>query len=278
MTIQLFSSGSCGNCCLIKTNNHNILIDVGISKKQILENLAKNNLNILDIDIILITHAHDDHIRSLGSILKIAKANIYMSYGTYMDIMKFKGTINDKLKEIVREKVKSNQITLLSILDDKLTYNPIILNNIKITPIPTFHDATESVGYIIECNGKKIVYITDTGFIHYKLFDLITNANCYVIESNYDPYTLMHSSRPESNKMRTLSNHGHLSNEDAMVTIAKVMGCNTKLVIHAHVSQECNLSQIIIDTREKVFDDFGIDVSNVSFVIASPNPTKEYEI
>lgn len=278
MTIQLFSSGSCGNCCLIKTTNHNILIDVGISKKAIIENLTKNNLNILDIDTILITHAHDDHIRALGTILKITKANIYMTYGTYIDIMNFKRPQNDKLIESVKENVNNGKIIILDKPIDNLSYNPILLNNVKIMPIPTFHDATESVGYVVECNNKKIVYITDTGYIHYKTFDLLSNADCYVIESNYDPFTLIHSSRPESNKKRTLSDHGHMSNEDAMVFIAKVMGNNTKLVIHAHISQECNLSQIIIDTREKVFDDYGIDIKNINFVISSPNPTKEYEI
>lgn len=278
MTIQLFSSGSCGNCCLIKAKNCNILIDVGISKKAIIENLNKNNLNLNDINIILITHAHDDHIKSLGSILKISKAKVYMTLGTYNDIMNLKRPANEKLIEIVKFKMNTNQINILAVPQNSLAYYPIIYYNIKITPIPTFHDATESVGYILENENKKIVYITDTGYVHHKIFNLLTNADCYVIESNYDPFTLIHSSRPESNKKRTISDHGHLSNEDAMVFIAKVMGPNTKLVIHAHISQECNLTQIIIDTREKVFDDYGIDTKNINFVISSPNPTKEYEI
>lgn len=275
MTIQLFSSGSIGNCCLVKTPNNNILIDVGISKKCIIENLEKNNLTLTDISIILITHAHEDHIRSLGSIIKVTQAIIYMSLGTYNDIMNSK---DKRIVEIVKFKKETGQINFICAPQESLLYYELDLNGDIIKPFPTFHDATESVGYIINSVDKKIVYVTDTGYIHHTLLSLLTDADAYVIESNYDPFTLMNSDRPYYNKMRTLSDHGHMSNEDAMVVLAKVMGPKTKLVMHAHISLECNLSQIVIDTREKVLNDYGICTEGITFVITSPNPTKEYEL
>ena len=88
----------------------------------------------------------------------------------------------------------------------------------------------------------------------------------------------MASSRPYSLKIRILSDHGHLSNEDSMVVLANVMGPSTKLVMHAHISQECNLTQILELTRKKVFDSFGIDYSNIKFEILHPYPSEEYNI
>jgi hypothetical protein len=69
-----------------------------------------------------------------------------------------------------------------------------------------------------------------------------------------------------------------MSNEESMVTLANIMGPKTKVVLHAHVSQECNLSQLIELTRKKVFDSFGIDTENVEFEILHPYPSKEYSL
>ena len=88
----------------------------------------------------------------------------------------------------------------------------------------------------------------------------------------------MHSARPYPLKIRILSDHGHLSNVDSMVTLAHIMGPDTKLVMHAHISQECNLSQIVEFTRIKVLEEYGIITEGVNFVILAPRPSLEYEI
>lgn len=130
-------------------------------------------------------------------------------------------------------------------------YPDISLDSTDIQVLPTFHDAQESVGYKIRSQGRDLVYLTDTGYIHHALYPMIANADCYVIECNHDPNILMCSSRPYALKMRILSDHGHLSNEDAMVTLAHIMGIHTKLIFYAHISQECNLVEIIEMTRKK---------------------------
>ena len=86
----------------------------------------------------------------------------------------------------------------------------------------------------------------------------------------------MSSERTYALKMRILSDHGHLSNEDAAVTLAHILGEHTKLVFYAHISQECNLAEIIELTRKKVMDDLGMDTSKIEFVVTSPLPTKVY--
>ena len=169
-------------------------------------------------------------------------------------------------------------LTNILIIEKSILYPDVFVNDVFVKIIPTFHDALESIGFVFENEKKRIVYITDTGYVHHNVFEYISNAECYVLESNHDPELLRHSSRPYSTIVRILSDHGHLSNEDSAVVLASVMGDKTKLVMHAHISQECNLTQVLTATRDKVLSDYGLDVSGVNFVILSPLPSKEYEI
>lgn len=273
MKITLFSSGSCGNCGIICGEKVNIMVDAGLSKKQIDAHLDKSCLNFTQINYLLITHSHVDHIKGLAMILKKTSTIVFMSEGTYSDLLKTK----DKL--VYEESLLSKRIYLFQKIDFKMNYEMLSLGEFLVEPIPTFHDASESCGYVITKGEKKIVYITDTGYVHTSLFNKISNADCYVLESNHDPQILMSDPiRPLSLKIRILSDHGHLSNEDSMVVLAKVMGQNTKIVFHAHISQDCNLTQIVNLTRERVFNDYGIDTKSIDFVITSPYRTKEYVI
>ena len=153
-----------------------------------------------------------------------------------------------------------------------------LINIMNIEVIKTSHDAEDSNGYTIHDESSSLVYITDTGYVHQALYPVIANVDCYILECNHDPNILMCSERPYSLKIRILSDHGHLSNEDAMVTLAHVMGLSTKIVFYAHISLECNLIEIVEMTRKKVLGDFGIDTSSVEFVPTSPIATKVYNI
>lgn len=276
--ISVFSSGSSGNCTLVQTNNLNILVDAGISKKAIEENLLEHSLTLNDIQMLLITHEHTDHIKAFNSILKYDHIVIYLTYGTFNYILEDNKKKNLKLYELMKDRLSKNSIIILNRLENSILYKDILNLDLVINVLPTFHDASESVGFVISDGDSKLVYITDTGYVHQGLYEYISNADAYILESNHDPAILMHSNRPYPLKMRILSNHGHLSNEDSMVTLAHVMGNKTKLVMHAHISQECNLTQIVEMTRIKVLDEYGIDTSNVKFVITSPFPSEEFEI
>ena len=273
MKLTLFSSGSCGNCGIICGENVNIMIDAGLSKKQIDTHLEKSGLDFSKINYLLITHSHNDHIKGLPMVLKKTETVVFMSNGTYQDLLK------TKEKLIYEDALYSNRIYLLQKINDRLDYEKLNLGEFLVEPIPTFHDASESCGYIVIKEDKKLVYITDTGYVHTSLFAKIYNEDCYVLESNHDPQILMSDPiRPLGLKIRILSDHGHLSNEDSMVILAKVMGIKTKLVLHAHISQDCNLTQIVNLTRERLFKDYGLNVNNIEFVITSPYRTKEYLI
>ena len=196
-----------------------------------------------------------------------------MTNGTYCDLLLTKD------REIYKEYLALGRIIILNRLESFMEYEPYSYKDYLVEPIPTFHDASESVGFIFKENDKKLVYITDTGYVHNNLFDKIANADAYVLESNHDHTLLMNDPhRPLSLKLRIISDHGHMSNEDSMVLLAKLMSDKTKLVMHAHISQECNLTQIIELTRKKVFEDYGLDTTGIKFVITSPYRTEEFDI
>ncbi len=275
MRIKMLASGSTGNCCYIETNDSKMLIDCGISKKQIDYELLQLDVLFSDINAIFITHEHEDHIRSLGAVLRKSNITCYMTNGTYQAIINGK---NVSLATLLQTKRDLGSLILLNRLENSILYESFSLNNTLINVLPTFHDASESVGFKINYDNHSIVYITDTGYVHNNLFEMINNADCYVLEFNHDPQVLMASDRTYALKMRILSDHGHLSNEDAAVVLAKVMGDKTKLVFYAHISQECNLTQIIDLTRKKVMDDLGVDTSNVKFVVTSPIATEVFDL
>ena len=182
------------------------------------------------------------------------------------------------MKKTLAERLESNYIILLNRLNKSINYPDILLDETVINVLPTFHDALEPVGYKISCLDKSVVYITDTGYVHNSLYETICDSDCYVLEFNHDPQVLMASDRSLNLKRRILSDHGHLSNEDAFVTLSKIMGEKTRLVFYAHISQECNLVEIIELTRKKVMSSLGINDEAIKYIVTSPISTEVYEI
>ena len=119
---------------------------------------------------------------------------------------------------------------------------------------------------------------TDTGYVHHALFDKISDANCYIFESNHDPQILMESDRPYETKMRILSDHGHLSNQDSAYTLTNIVGPDTNHIIYAHISEECNLVQIVKLTSIRVFKDVGVSTDGIKFEYASQTPLEVFEV
>ncbi len=279
MKYTVFSSGSAGNCSVLKTNELNILIDAGISKKQIEECLNNVDLTLSDIDYLLITHEHIDHIRAFSQLIKLPNLKVITSKGTLKWITDYAREHN-KIKDLenISYKLQSNMIIEMERIEDTIMYPSITLNTLKIEFLPLFHDANEPLGFVFEEDNKKLCYITDTGYVHSDLMPIIYNCEAYVLESNHDPELLMASDRPYYTKLRIIGDHGHISNEDSMYLLSRSIGDKTNLVMHAHVSQECNLNILIEGKRKEVFKQYNVDDKKIDFVILGLAPTKEYLI
>ena len=233
MKIITLASGSKGNATYIETNNTKILIDAGISFLQLKNRLAQKGIILNNIDVILLTHEHTDHIKHLSSIALKTKAKIFMSEITYPEAFR---RLSGSLTNLDVSFIKEN--------------NKYKINDLIFVPLKLSHDVENCFGYIFKEEGTVNAtygYLTDTGFIPDEYIDIISNLQVISIESNHDVKMLKESSRPWPLIQRILSNTGHLSNEQCTNYIKQFNFENVKTIILSHLSEECN-------TEEKAFN------------------------
>lgn len=226
MKTVILASGSKGNSTLVYNDNTKILIDFGMSYNYIYTTLKELNIDINDINAILITHTHIDHIKGLNLVIKNNNPVIYATVELEKELKKLYPNGNYKIY---------NEIT------------PIGSFNIEY--FKTSHDSGESLGFIVSEDKKSLVYLTDTGCIKEKLYDKLKNKNIYIIESNHDIDMLCLGSYPYELKRRILGDKGHLSNKDMCEHFVRLMGKNTNTIVLAHLSKENN-------TEEKALGEF----------------------
>lgn len=249
MKISVLSSGSKGNCTYVETKNHKILIDIGTSSLYVEKSLKQIGIDPSDIDIVLITHSHVDHVGGLKVFAKKYNPLIYIS----TEIME-EAKLN--LTNICRE----NEVNLDS--------------DIRIKSIKLSHDVKDIRGYVIEEGKSSMVYITDTGYISERNFKYIQNKNLYVFESNHDIEKLMNNPKyPYHIKIRILSDKGHLSNKDSSYYLTKLIGDNTKQIVLAHLSEQNNTEDLALTTLKETLKNKHIKFDNIT--IARQNEMTE---
>lgn len=241
MQISVLSSGSRGNSTLIQTKNTKILIDLGVTKSYIENNLKEINVDPKEISAILITHTHIDHIQGLKVFLKKYSPKVY---------------------------VTKDLLLLLDEYDLNADYEiydrtNAIINDIEVSLIKTSHDEPASIGFIIKNEDKSCVYITDTGYINNKYFEILKNHDLYVLESNHDVKMLMTGNYPHHLKKRILGNKGHLSNDDAAYYLSEFIGNKTKTIILAHLSDDNNTYEKALETVTGVLKSKNKKVKNI---------------
>jgi phosphoribosyl 1,2-cyclic phosphodiesterase len=237
-----------------------ILIDCGISLRQIQSRMEQMGGKIDRLDGVFITHEHVDHVMGLAALSNKFKMPIFMTQGTFHNL-------NKKIKE----SLTSEPVKIITFDEE-----PLFLDGFTVKPLVTYHDALEPCGYKFTEAGKSLVYITDTGYFPNAAFDSIRNANCYVIEANHDPEMLLDSDRPWMLKRRILDDEGHLSNEDSAFLIANVLGEKTEKVVLAHLSQECNTPEKALESYAHVFLDQGLIFEDFHIECANQDiPLKE---
>lgn len=242
MNYYVLASGSKGNCTIIDINGKLLLIDVGISFIELESKLKILGYDINDIGAILITHDHNDHIRSINH---------------FENELIYGGSIVYNIRE-------ENRLEALK--------NYHILDTL-VTPLPLSHDSGTCFGYRIEFNNEVLVYITDTGYVSSKIAPLILGATHYIFESNHNVKMLMNTKRPMFLKQRIISDVGHLSNEDASFILSKIITKDTKSVILAHVSEQANSKETVLETFYQICKKNNVDLSNISIQVAD-----QYEI
>lgn len=221
MQVSVLASGSKGNATYIEIDGIRILIDAGISATRIKKNLRQIGVGMEDLNAILLTHEHIDHIRALPTLCKHYHIPLYSRAETF-NAMPFRSEI---------------EATLLHTISKYFS-----LGSISIEAFNTSHDAAAPVGYRLQGRKNTCTLATDLGFVSTAVQSAL-NSDILVLESNYDP-ELLHQNRkyPPFLKARIRSKKGHLSNLDAAWAISRLQ--NVYHIILAHMSAENNLCSI----------------------------------
>jgi len=232
-----FSSGSSGNCYMVKTDSTAVLIDAGISAKRILTELERTDTPHENVKALFLTHEHHDHVTGARVLLKkIKDACVYGSSGTLFETRR-----RDAYKELSfgNEIAEKRQIT---IAPDEI----VNVGDITVRAFRTLHDAEEPYGYSISDENKRIALVTDTGAMTEEMLENIADADVLVLEANHDTEILRQGSYPAYLKKRILGDHGHLSNRQAaevLLTLFRYFD-KKRIVLLAHLSAENNTPAI----------------------------------
>ncbi|MGL6058497.1 MAG: MBL fold metallo-hydrolase [Culicoidibacterales bacterium] len=234
MQFTVLASGSKGNTTLIEAQGGKYLIDAGLSAKKTMQLLTQLEITIDQIKGIFVTHEHGDHVGGIRVLCDRYAVPIYIHEQTYA-----------ALKENHRPKTQERVIFIDSGVHQ---IGPFVVE-----AFPLSHDVAYMLGYTFSVNQKKLVYVTDSGYVNQNLYDKLRNADAYIFETNHDPEMVRMSGYPFSVQQRILSDVGHLSNEDSALILAKLIGTKTQRVVLAHLSQENNTPDLARLTVENIF-------------------------
>ncbi len=244
-------SGSSGNCLFVDSKNTKLLIDSGTSCKKICEGLHSIHTSIEEIDAILVTHEHSDHIQSLGLISKKYDIPVYANLETWQAM------------ENQRAKIRSENIKVFE--NDK----DFCLNDLTIHPFSTPHDAANPCGFNIHNGKRKISIATDLGHMDNTILEELQGSSFILLEANYDPEILKVSKYPFHLKQRIAGPNGHLSNETAGKTISTLMQKDLKEVMLGHLSKENNFPELAYQTVMEELMNQNSDIHSLKLSVAS---------
>ena len=223
LTFTTLASGSGGNAALVSCGDTHLLLDAGISAKQITAGLAALGVAPRDLTAILITHEHSDHVSGLRVLSKRAAAPIYATGPT--------------CRCLYDRNTGSEAADLRRVME---AGTGVQLGGLWVQSFPTPHDAAGSVGYILSGEGGRIVLATDLGYITPAVKTAVQDCGLLICEANHDEDWVRSGPYPYYLKQRILGDRGHLSNEAGAELAALAAESGTRAVVLAHLSRENN--------------------------------------
>ncbi len=220
------ASGSTGNAGLLVLDNTYFLIDLGVSVRRLKSLLDKQGITIENLDAVLITHEHSDHIKGLATFVKSYDTPIYTACGT---------------AEVLLQKYPNAREQLRPFYCGA----SFEVGDVKVTSFATPHDAADSVGFRFTGKRCKFGYLTDVGFIPASVYEALVGCHAVVLESNYDPEMLYYGPYPPYLQERVSGPRGHLSNFDCAKFAAALVRNGTKQLILSHLSEKNNTPDMV---------------------------------
>jgi phosphoribosyl 1,2-cyclic phosphodiesterase len=228
LAIIVLNSGSNGNAVYVESleTGSAVLLDCGISRRQIEQRLKIHGRNPASLDAVFLTHEHADHVRGVETLQKLRRLPVCLTEGT-LESMRHRFEIADP--RIVH---RAGSVTV---------------GDITVSFHPKQHDAADPVFFHLEAGGVRFLYATDLGTGNERLTGLLPEADALLLESNYDTAMLWDGDYPPYLKERIDADHGHLSNTQAMQLLEQHAPSSLRLLIFGHLSENNNTPEIVQD-------------------------------
>lgn len=226
-------SGSTGNACFVATAGTRILVDAGVTASQLCRGLEQVGCAPGDLDGILITHEHIDHIKGVGVMARRYGVRIYANELTWiaMGVSGKLGTIPDRC----RIQYESGR--------------DFALGDLRVTPLPISHDAADPSGYLLDQGMHRVGIATDTGVLPQAVLNALATAEAVLLEANHDEELVMCNPQyPAQLKRRILGKKGHLSNAAAGQAAVELTRLGVPRLALGHLSQHNNTPELAFDT------------------------------
>jgi len=221
----MLASGSGGNSILLSQGDTNLLVDAGLTCKELARRLAEVQLTPKDISGVIVTHEHQDHIRGIGVLSRRHRIPIYMNAAT---------------REAVR--AYGDEVPTVETFS---TGDLLTVGNLALQTYPVLHDAAEPIGLTVQNSSCRIGIALDMGYPTHLVKQRLQHSSVLILEFNHDPEMLRRCSRPWEVKQRILSKTGHMSNGDALELLCELLHDRLLAVVLAHLSREANCPRYV---------------------------------
>lgn len=232
MRISSLGSGSRGNGTLIEDEHTCILVDLGFTLKEAVNRLHRQGRNPEDVDAILVTHEHADHIHGVAAFARKYKTPVYLTPGTY----------NGERMGVIPELRKVN------------CHRAFRVGSIGVEPVPVPHDAREPCQYVLSSGRRRVGVLTDLGHITPFVEQRYEECDALLLECNHDVEMLKNGPYPWPLKQRVGGDHGHLNNEQAAGLLRKVELGRLQHLIICHISEQNNLPELATEALRDPID------------------------
>ena len=248
--VTILGSGSAGNCALVESQRTRLLLDGGLSARQMRERLALCNVNPLEVDAILLTHEHSDHAGGLDVWCRQFGTPIYANSLTA-----------EALRRASAEQASDWRVFT--------TGGDFQIKDIAVQTFSVPHDAMDPVGFVLHHGNESLGFLTDLGFATKLACERVRQAHTLVIEANHDEKLLqLDTRRPWATKQRIMSRHGHLSNAAAACVLADMLGGNLRRAVLGHLSRDCNSPDLAARTVTERITTAGGAPGSVEVIVA----------
>jgi len=239
--ICALASGSNGNCYYIGNENEAILIDIGISNRQLTERLKRAGLSLWKIKALFITHEHADHIKGMRIVTEKNKLEAYVTKKTH---------------EKARKDFRSKKVNFF------LPSDIIDVGSIKVHSFSKQHDAIDPVSFRVEINGLNIAVLTDLGAACDNVKKHLGICNAAFLESNYEHDLLFEGKYPAFLKQRVSSDFGHLSNDQAFELVKSLEKSPLKTIFLSHISEDNNSTDLALNKFKSLNSSHNIELTS----------------